>query len=266
MPQRGFIINGETYTLDEALAASKDGLIQYPPALIKASFNTRVSQSPSPSSVAGCLRQLELQRTVDYYRTIESYLPALFGIGVHDLLERQEQGGHTEYSMQATLLFPDLPAPYNKIVMSGRSDHIDTERGVISDYKTKVFIHPKTFKPSAKHVIQLNCYNWLWTQMGNRPLEFYTLYYASQTAYRVATGPLSDPEKVGAWVHERVRLWASAVAYGKLPPPLASVFEKSTKNQGACAYCDVRAACLSSLREEEAEFALEPLAEDEEVD
>lgn len=247
MPQLGFIIDGETYSLEEALQASRDRQIPYPVSLLRASFNTRVSQVPSPSSLADCLRAFELKRTEGYYRTVESYLPAMFGISVHDFLERQEQQGHLEHSMSTVIEFPDLPAPYNRLTVSGRSDHIDIEGQRISDYKTKVHLPKTGFSPASKHIIQLNVYNWLWSLQGNPALKYYTLYYMSQTNYRMVEGELSEPEKVGEWVKQRLYQWAAPVARGELPLPLASVYETNKKNQGPCAYCEVFSQCRARL-------------------
>jgi hypothetical protein len=235
----------------EVMAESIDGLFPYPPALVRALMETRESDVPSASTLAGCLRRWELKRQHDYYVEPTSMLPLLFGTAFHLLMQKYARPEDGDAEVQLTgVVDTGLEPPYERLAIQGTPDV--SSAGEILDYKTKKFI-PQGWTSRPEHRAQANVYNWLRAANGKTPAERWRLVYASQSWLAAESGPMRDVEDTGEWIRTRLRVWAKAKLANALPPPLPRVLDvEKGRPVGECGYCEVREHCLAALQREEA--------------
>lgn len=209
MPQKGFIINGGCVDFQDALALAARGEVPYPPAMLRALFNDRTDPAPTASALGGCLREWDWKRTHDWYETPERGLPALFGHGVHAMLERAAVGGQQERRLAATVDL-DLPAPYDHLTVTGTTDHIDGD--LVLDWKSKVYLPKRNWEPPARHIVQVHIYAWLASKQPNAaPLSRWSICYFDQKTVQTFSGDLRPLDGVEAWVKERLTAWGRHV-------------------------------------------------------
>lgn len=261
MPQVGIRVGAKTYTWEEAHAAAEAGTIPYPPPLVAEMAQQRNSQMPTASTLGGCLRRFELQRTTDYYESGHKMLPAIFGTAFHALMDGHRQkvlkpGEHGESRWHAEIAIPSFETggplrDNHRVTLSGQVDFL-REGDIISDWKTKKYI-PQGFQPTQEHKAQVNVYNWLAAQNGLTPAKTGELVYVSQDWASTFRFPLRDTAFVGDWIRTRLAVWADAVARGKLPPPVEAFWqqdETTGKMAAPCVYCPVLEACRAALATE----------------
>lgn len=259
MPQLGIRFGSKTMTWDEARLASAAGQIPYPPPLIEEMAEQRDSQTPTASTLAGCLRRFELQRTTDYYEAPNKSLASIFGTAFHAQMDKHrrahlKEGEHAEMRMKADVYIPTSETTTQAVTLSGQVDFL-REGDIISDWKTKKYI-PANFVPSQDHKAQLNVYNWLAAQNGFKPAVTGELVYVSQDWIQRETFPLRRIEFVGEWITSRLREWAAPVAEGKLPKPVPQFFQQDAttgKLPAPCVYCPVIEACRAAYAKEQGE-------------
>lgn len=256
MPQVGIRIGSRELTWEEAAIEAERGAIPYPPPLIAEMAQQRDSQTPTASTLAGCLRRFELQRTTPYYEAAHKALPSIFGTAFHALMDTHRQrnlkeGEHAETRWSAVV------DEYRPITLSGQVDFL-REGDIISDWKTKKYI-PKGFEPPQEHKAQVNVYNWLAAQNGLTPARTGELVYVSQDWIERFTFPLKEQGYVGDWIRARLGIWADSVARDSLPAPVPQFYqqdEATGRLAAPCAYCPVIEACRAALAAEtEAPFA-----------
>lgn len=241
MPQIGIRYGSRYLSWESAREESEAGLLPYPVPLIRAMEDNRTLVAPTASSLAGCLRQFELKRTVDYYASPSSSLPAIFGTAFHALMEEMEgDGGYTEHQMSTAVVLP-LPPPYNIVRFSGKVDRLVPGQYIL-DYKTKVHIS-KGFETPQAHIQQINIYNWLAYANGYTPAKEWRILYTSQTWTELRHGPTADVRGVEAWVTERLLSWAVPRSRDELPDSLPERDNPNPQAQGPCRYCPVRDEC-----------------------
>jgi hypothetical protein len=278
MPLVGLSFGARALTWPQAKQESEAGSFPFPVPLIRAMEDRRADAVPTASVLAGCLRQFQLKRRVDYYEKPADLLPSIFGTAFHEYMQLYTEtdpgqqyfadgvdGPAQEYakpgprhSELALLARVDLGLPgYEAVEVRGRCDYLH-EGVLVRDWKSKVYV-PQAFEPPIAHTRQVNVYNWLGAESGFQPAPMWELVYVSQSWLSRFTGPTARLEKVGTWVKERLHEWALYESQGELVPPLEELFadpDPRTKRLPApCGYCPVRNACLAAWREgEEAPF------------
>lgn len=251
MPLIGFRLGREEIAYDEAIALARSGAIAYPPAFLRAIFSGRNDQTPTASALAGCMRRFELQRTTPYYVTPESLIALTGGNGWHHLLEQagKDEGGDQELRLQATLDFPDLPAPFDRITITGTSDSIHPPE--VMDWKTTGYIG-KQFAGRVSHFAQANVYAWLYARTfpDAAPLATFRIFYIGNNKETAdMRGDLKPIAHTEDWIRRRITEWAEPVSRGVLPLPVATIYEDDPKKRGECGFCELRAACEAALAE-----------------
>lgn len=243
MPQRGFLIANRQIPL-EACLTDRHVTSRYPAQLLRTLFNKRNDQTPSASTLSGCMRRFELKRTTDYFVAPEASLPATFGTALHALLATtvHDDGVLLEHSMSRPITL-DLPAPFDAVTVSGTADYIDQERRLIRDWKTKRYL-PTGFIPPVAHLSQVAVYAWLWAQEHPEvPLREYEIVYLDQGSVFVTRGKLFDLHATEQYLRAALMRWAGPVSRGALPTPIDDFYRSDDLPRGECAYCEVRAQC-----------------------
>lgn len=262
MPLAGLSFGARALTWPQAKSESEAGSFPFPVPLIRAMEDRRADTVPTASVLAGCLRQFQLKRRVDYYEKPADLMPSVFGTAFHEHMEKYTEVGDPlsgprwrELHLAAKV---DLGLPgYEAVEVHGTCDYLH-EGVLVRDWKSKVYV-PQAFEPPIAHTRQVNVYNWLGAENGYTPAPTWELVYVSQSWLSRFTGPTARLEKVGTWVRERLHEWALYESQGELVPPLEELFadpDPRTKRLPApCGYCPVRDACLATWREgEEAPF------------
>lgn len=248
LPQLGFRLGTDNIDYEDALALARTGAIPYPPAFLRAIFSGRHDSVPTASALAGCMRRFELKRTTPYYVKPEDMIALTGGNGWHHLLEQagKDEGGDQELRLKGVLHF-DLPAPFDRIEITGTSDNIRPPE--IMDWKTTGYI-PKNFTGRVSHFAQANVYNWLYAQTfpDAAPLERFRIFYIGnnkETANIV--GDLKPLAHTEDWIRRRIGAWSEPVSRGALPDPVATLWETDPKKRGECLWCECRSACEAAL-------------------
>lgn len=251
MPQVGVKYAGQNLSWEEARQRSEDPDFPYPPPLIEAMADQRNDGIPSASTVVGCLRRFELQRTTDYYGEASGELPPLFGTAFHEYMDKYRQRLIKPGELTETSLTTIVNTEAGEILFGGRFDFFAPGK-LISDWKSKRNI-PQGFTPPNEHIGQVNIYNWLASTAGYEPAPTWELAYVSQGWVQRFQRDTLPVERIGRYVRKRLDEWGTAKAQGKLPAPVPQLFELDAKGQQAapCRYCPVREACLAALKIEE---------------
>lgn len=247
MPQVGFQYGQRQLTFREAEELAAQGEFSYPVPLIRAIAEQRESDVPSASVIAGCLRQFELKKRVDYFSRPTSSLPSLFGTAWHTLMEGYTEvgnGAHKELRL-STAFEVDGKA----YAFSGQLDYLK-EGEVLRDWKSKAYI-PQGFTPPRSHKAQVNIYNVLAEANGYKPATRWELVYVSQSWLSTFSEPMASLAATREWIQKRLSTWARTSTGDNLPPPIPEVYEvdaKTQKSVAPCSYCEVREQCLAALK------------------
>lgn len=246
---------------------SAAGQLPFPLPLLAAAEESRDDAVPTASVLAGCLRQFQLKRRVDYYESMTDLLPSIFGTAFHLLMERHteydqreivdmlpggrveyDKGGprHRELQLQARINLG--LAGYEDVPVGGKCDYLH-EGVLVRDWKSKRYL-AQGHTPSRENKAQVNVYNWLAAQNGYTPAPRWELVYVSQSWVATFAG---DTEALGfteGWIRKRLLRWAEAEARGELVAPLPQLFadtDRYGRLPAPCGYCPVRATCLAAL-------------------
>lgn len=262
MAQVGWTIAGKPYTFQEAIDASRQGLLDVPVPLLKALSDNRDDTTPSASVLGGCIRRFQLQRDYDYYDSLEGSMARGMGTAVHAwLAPYADEGTATEKRLRVTFTFPDLEPPYNEVELYGTPDNVD-EEGItfvydmtqIRDWKTKIYVKRVDFYPPKEHRTQVNIYHYLHVMNGGKPLDSWELVYMdNKSVPRTFRGPLRDVEKVGKWLHTTLHDWAATEAEGGIMPPVPAFYKQDKKgnpSESPCKYCPVYTVCKQLVDEQ----------------
>lgn len=250
MPQVGIKFGNRLLTWDEARAEAHNPAFPYPPPLVEAMADQRDDPHPSASTVVGCLRRFEIQRTTEWYGEANGELPPIMGTAFHDYMDRFRERIIQPGQLTETRLMTIVDTGYGTIPFSGKFDFFDP--GVlVSDWKKKSYIS-KDFEPPKEHVGQVNIYNWLAKMNGYKPAPTWELAYVSEHWAARFQRPTAEVDAIGEFVHKRLRRWHKHSTEGTLPPPVSQLFQPDAKGKlpAPCGYCPVREFCLAALREE----------------
>lgn len=130
-----------------------------PTQVIKIMQNNHIGRQHagwSASMMTNCARSVALQESYDYYESVETGYNKARGEWVHAMIESDETprpGLIREKRIAKSINVLGKPRR-----ITGKPDEVDTERGLLIDYKSKHLL-PK--KPDPKHEVQFNLYAWL---------------------------------------------------------------------------------------------------------
>jgi hypothetical protein len=274
VPLIGIQYGAQRLTWQQARSESAAGTLPFPLPLLTAMEDNREDPVPTASVLAGCLRQFQLKRRVEYYEKPTGLLPSIFGTAFHSLVELYTEHDPGQQAFPDDLTGPaqdyvkpgprhkellltakvELGVPgYEEVLVSGRCDYLH-EGVLVRDWKSKVYL-PQGFEPPLAHTRQVNVYNWLASENGLTPAPQYSLVYVSQTWLSHFLGRTANVNRVGEWVRERLHEWALYESQGELVPPLDELFQKDDRGKPLppCGYCPVREACLAAWRGEQEE-------------
>lgn len=241
MPLVGIVDAAGTVHDPADLSSWKD----YPVDLVRALVSERAMRPyPSASEVGGCLRRWELSRTTDYTVDPRARLAAMFGTGVHLVLERNAPAGAlVELKLSRPVdLGDDLPNELRHLTVTGTMDYWEPDAGVIRDWKTKRYLRAD-HDIDAAHIFQVNIYHWLLAGRPDyKPVKQVQIVYMDQNKVQGFTGEPWPLERTERRLVAKLRTWALAKAAGGLPATL-DCFTPSGRWQGLCGWCDVRDAC-----------------------
>lgn len=255
MPQVGFQYGAQQLTFAEAEVAAEQGQFDYPVPLIRAIAEQRTLKVPSASAIAGCLRQFELKKRVDYYARPGASLPSLFGTAWHSHMERYTPTGQQKHKELA--LAAEFAVDGESHTLTGQLDYLH-EGEVLRDWKSKAYI-PQGFTPPKGHKAQVNVYNVLAAENGYTPATHWELVYVSQSWLSRFSEPMAPLDATRRWISQRLSLWARSSAGGNLPAPLPEVLAVDAKGKplAPCGYCEVREHCLAALKRDTPELSWE---------
>lgn len=257
MPQIGWEIDGERWSLEEALQIARtEGAWQgYPaPVLQRLVATERDEDVISPSMAAGCLRQAFLRREVDYYADPRERFAAGIGTAVHEWLAGSED---SDRIIKETRF--EIPVAGNPLLkLSGQIDRFDIEHGILIDFKTTNSLYKKD-PPPYDYVLQQNLYIYLLRRHGYEVKRSFLWFVVPKTKRKkVEEGfitevdrmlvevPIWPPDEQWAAVDALAERIRAILRTGELPPPYAP----DDENAWRCQFCPVAEICAQRALDE----------------
>lgn len=256
MPHIGYVVDGETYTFDQAIELAKrsGSFNNFPIAALHALRDTREDGGKflSPSQANGCHRQAILKGEEDYYLNPEQQWAAFVGTAVHKRLETEDE--YTEMFLSMDLWVPVTDPSGTEwdieLKLQGTVDSYDPELRTILDYKT--VSEYRKYDPRLKrgadrtaadddHVLQVNLYRML-LEVNGYPVDAAGIFYiqtykeAKRNIFDVPLWDLDDTLELAVRLAEPL---ARYELLGELPPPLTEDHPKFW----LCGRCPVAEKC-----------------------
>lgn len=194
----------------------------------------------SPSAITGCMRKVFLQRTNDYYDSLDQLYWAFRGQLAHGLAERyQEEGAVVEKRFYRTLA--------NGITISGKPDAVYPAWALLRDWKTSRAI-PKYDKPYDNHNIQTNIYRYILAKPDKEEpirVDNIKITYMTMDSTKTLHAQLMPEAEVEELLLSSSEMLKDAFDNGVIPP-----VPKEYPNYGLCKFCpsEIKELCSQVYR------------------
>ncbi len=189
----------------------------------------------SATAILDCVRATYLERTNDYFDTLDHLYWAFRGQLGHMLCEKfQQEGAIVEKRFYRTEA---------GVKMSGKMDVIYPKQGIIRDFKTTKAV-PKKDTPYSNHILQTNIYRWILKKPdADLPIEITKLLitYFDMKDTKTIEAPILDDSEIEKSMLSNGSLLSNAFNTGEIP----DVHTDYPTHWKCSGYCAVAKECNS---------------------
>lgn len=197
-------------------------------------------ESYSPTSLAGCKRQIALRRIFDYTVDPSAYWPMVRGNAFHRMAEAAWKPDYIEREIKVSRLL-DL-GDGHVVDVHGKADEYNSKTHHLIDVKTVKYLS-MGLRADAKPewLAQLSMYKWL--LHPDRPVDSAEIQSLDMTRLDRRTYKLWELEKTEEWMHARAKLLWPVYNEDRVPPVIPA------SEQWRCRNCFLREQCVLWARE-----------------